>query len=82
MFVDGGPFARERSELSNVLCRASLSDMHLQPISWQPGQAKATPNPFSWTNLSSIIFVEQPVGTGFSQGVPTATVCCTINSQT
>lgn len=27
-------------------------------------------NEFSWTNLSSILYVEQPVGTGFSQGVP------------
>lgn len=30
-------------------------------------------NDFSWTNLSSIIFVEQPVGTGYSQGVPNIT---------
>lgn len=42
------------------------------PITWSWGQAKATQNEFSWTNLSSILFVEQPVGTGFSQGTPTA----------
>lgn len=42
------------------------------PFSWSWGQAKPTPNEFSWTNLSSILFVEQPVGTGFSQGTPTA----------
>lgn len=41
-----------------------------QPISWSWGQAKATPNQYSWTNLSSILYVEQPVGTGFSQGTP------------
>ncbi|KAF8257528.1 alpha/beta-hydrolase [Lactarius quietus] len=40
------------------------------PISWQYGQAKPTPNPFSWTNLGHMLWVEQPVGTGFSQGVP------------
>ncbi|EPS99797.1 hypothetical protein FOMPIDRAFT_1123869 [Fomitopsis schrenkii] len=40
------------------------------PISWSWGQAKATPNQYSWTNLSSILYVEQPVGTGFSQGTP------------
>ncbi|KAK7676938.1 hypothetical protein QCA50_020056 [Cerrena zonata] len=40
------------------------------PFSWSYGQAKPTVNEFSWTNLSSILFVEQPVGTGFSQGVP------------
>ncbi|KAL4253795.1 Carboxypeptidase [Abortiporus biennis] len=40
------------------------------PFSWSLGQAKPTPNEFSWTNLSSILFLEQPVGTGFSQGTP------------
>ncbi|KAF8628120.1 hypothetical protein AX15_004076 [Amanita polypyramis BW_CC] len=42
------------------------------PISWGYGQAQATQNPYSWTNLSSVLWVEQPVGTGFSQGTPTA----------
>jgi len=42
------------------------------PFSWSLGQAQPTPNEFSWTNLSSILFLEQPVGTGFSQGTPTA----------
>ncbi|KAL7285862.1 hypothetical protein ACG7TL_000973 [Trametes sanguinea] len=27
-------------------------------------------NPWSWTNLSNVLWVEQPVGTGFSQGDP------------
>ncbi|TFY81154.1 hypothetical protein EWM64_g2853 [Hericium alpestre] len=27
-------------------------------------------NPWSWTNLSNVVWVEQPVGTGFSQGEP------------
>ncbi|KIM42681.1 hypothetical protein M413DRAFT_444355 [Hebeloma cylindrosporum] len=40
------------------------------PFSWGVGQAKPTPNEFSWTNLSSVLWVEQPVGTGFSQGKP------------
>lgn len=40
------------------------------PISWSYGQAKPTQNEFSWTNLSSVLWVEQPVGTGFSQGKP------------
>ena len=48
--------------------------MHLQPFSWSWGQAHPTQNEFSWTNLSSILFVEQPVGTGFSQGTPDVTV--------
>ncbi|KAF8812659.1 alpha/beta-hydrolase [Phlegmacium glaucopus] len=42
------------------------------PFSWSLGQAHPTQNEFSWTNLSSVLWVEQPVGTGFSQGKPTA----------
>ncbi|KAJ7083109.1 alpha/beta-hydrolase [Mycena belliarum] len=43
------------------------------PFQWGFGQAGPTPNPNSWTNLSSMIWVEQPVGTGFSQGKPNIT---------
>lgn len=33
------------------------------------------PNPYSWTNLSNVVWVEQPAGTGFSKkrGTPAAT---------
>ncbi|KAG1768812.1 Alpha/Beta hydrolase protein [Suillus occidentalis] len=40
------------------------------PFKWSWGQAKPTVNQRSWTNLSSVLWVEQPVGTGFSQGIP------------
>ncbi|KDQ52024.1 hypothetical protein JAAARDRAFT_40628 [Jaapia argillacea MUCL 33604] len=40
------------------------------PITWSWGQALPTQNEYSWTNLSSMLWVEQPVGTGFSQGTP------------
>ncbi|KAI0825257.1 alpha/beta-hydrolase [Trametes gibbosa] len=40
------------------------------PISWSWGQSEPTPNPWSWTNLTNVLWVEQPVGTGFSQGQP------------
>lgn len=40
------------------------------PISWNWGQAEPTPHPFSWTKLANVVWVEQPVGTGFSQGTP------------
>ncbi|CAL1711151.1 unnamed protein product [Somion occarium] len=43
------------------------------PISWSWGQSEPTPNPFSWTNLANVVWVEQPVGTGFSQGAPNIT---------
>ncbi|KAF8335897.1 alpha/beta-hydrolase [Cantharellus anzutake] len=40
------------------------------PFTWETGTAKPIPNQWSWTNLSHVLWVEQPVGTGFSQGVP------------
>lgn len=43
----------------------------LQPFSWAYGQYKPTMNEYSWTNLSSMLYIEQPVGTGYSQGTPT-----------
>jgi carboxypeptidase D len=43
------------------------------PVQWTWGQAYPSPNPYPWTNLSHVLWVEQPVGTGFSQGVPNIT---------
>ncbi|KAF9783688.1 alpha/beta-hydrolase [Thelephora terrestris] len=40
------------------------------PFSWGYGQYKPTVNEYSWTNLSSMLYIEQPVGTGFTQGTP------------
>jgi len=40
------------------------------PFQWGVGTAKPIVNEWSWTNLSSVLWVEQPVGTGFSQGTP------------
>jgi carboxypeptidase D len=54
---------------------------YVKPFQWSYGQAIPTQNEFSWTNLSSVLWVEQPVGTGFSQGTPNIQVlpyfvCC------
>jgi len=38
------------------------------------GTAKPVQNQYSWTNLSSVLYVEQPVGTGYSLGEPNAKV--------
>ncbi|KAJ3827452.1 alpha/beta-hydrolase [Lentinula raphanica] len=43
------------------------------PVTWSWGQSEPTPNPFSWTNLAHMLWVEQPVGTGFTQGTPNIT---------
>ncbi|KAL7772586.1 hypothetical protein CFE70_002545 [Pyrenophora teres f. teres 0-1] len=44
------------------------------PISWQYGSGPGPVyNPWNWANLTNMVWVEQPVGTGFTQGKPTAT---------
>ena len=43
------------------------------PWLWQPGTFLPVENPYTWANLSNVLWVEQPVGTGFSQGTVTAT---------
>ncbi|KAF3935065.1 hypothetical protein ABW20_dc0108203 [Dactylellina cionopaga] len=40
------------------------------PFTWKAGTFLPTPNEYTWTNLTNIVWVEQPVGTGFSQGEP------------
>ncbi|KAF2729635.1 carboxypeptidase cpdS precursor [Polyplosphaeria fusca] len=36
------------------------------PISWQYGTYKPVYNPWNWATLTNMVWVEQPVGTGFS----------------
>ncbi|KAF8671642.1 Alpha beta-hydrolase [Rhizoctonia solani] len=43
------------------------------PFTWPTGTAKPIRNQWAWTNLSHVLWVEQPVGTGFSQGIPNIT---------
>ncbi|KAJ2897215.1 hypothetical protein MKZ38_004862 [Zalerion maritima] len=43
------------------------------PFLWQYGTYKPIENPWSWHKLTNMVWVEQPVGTGFSQGTVTAT---------
>lgn len=40
---------------------------------WLPGQFAPEINPYSWVNLTNMLWIEQPVGTGFSIGEVTAT---------
>ncbi|CAL5872611.1 uncharacterized protein PFLUO_LOCUS6876 [Penicillium psychrofluorescens] len=40
---------------------------------WQPGTFAPVENPYSWVNLTNMLWVDQPVGTGYSIGTPTAT---------
>ena len=34
---------------------------------WQFGTYRPVPNTWAWTNLTNVVWVEQPIGTGFSR---------------
>lgn len=62
----------------NMVCIWKYSEVHgerdLQiDANTHAGTYKPVPNTYSWVNLTNMVWVEQPVGTGFSQGTPTAT---------
>ncbi|KAJ5614867.1 hypothetical protein N7528_008521 [Penicillium herquei] len=41
------------------------------PFLWQSGTYAPVQNPYSWTNLTNLVYVDQPAGTGFSPGPAT-----------
>lgn len=43
------------------------------PFSWKKGTWRPVPNPYSWNRLANMLWVEQPVGTGYTRGVPNIT---------
>jgi carboxypeptidase D len=63
IWLQGGPGA------------ASTAGLMLEngPILYQPGTVKPRQNTFSWTNLTNMVWIDQPVGTGFSVGTPNIT---------
>lgn len=63
IWLNGGPGC---SSLSGMLQENG-------PFLWPSGTFKPFTNPWSWHHISNIVYVEQPIGTGFSQGTVTAT---------
>lgn len=42
------------------------------PFLWQSGTYEPQRNPFSFTNLTNMVWIDQPIGTGFSPAAPGA----------
>ncbi|KAF2091336.1 alpha/beta-hydrolase [Saccharata proteae CBS 121410] len=43
------------------------------PVTWMPGTYLPVVNTYSWSNLSNVVWIDQPVGTGYSLGTPNVT---------
>lgn len=63
IWLNGGPGC---SSLSGLLTENG-------PFTWEAGTLAPVQNPYSWTNLTNMLWVEQPVGVGYSEGVPNIT---------
>lgn len=63
IWLNGGPGC---SSLSGFLTENG-------PFTWEAGTKSPVQNPYSWNNLTNMIWVEQPVGVGYSQGNPNIT---------
>ncbi|KAI1097427.1 Alpha/Beta hydrolase protein [Jackrogersella minutella] len=63
IWLNGGPGA---SSLEGLLEENG-------PFLWQFGTFKPVSNPWTWLNLTNVVWVEQPIGTGFTQGKASAT---------
>ncbi|KAK7756509.1 hypothetical protein SLS62_001343 [Diatrype stigma] len=42
------------------------------PVTWMPGTYKPIRNEWSWHQLSNVVWIDQPIGTGYTTGEPTA----------
>jgi carboxypeptidase D len=77
-FPSTNPVAQENKEILIYLTGgpgcSSIGELLQQngPISWPPGTFQPVQNKWSWHRLTNVVWVDQPLGTGFAQGAPTA----------
>ncbi|KAH6635679.1 Alpha/Beta hydrolase protein, partial [Chaetomium sp. MPI-SDFR-AT-0129] len=55
IYLTGGPGCSSMGELLQLN----------GPLSWQPGTLQPIPNAWSWHRLTNVVWIDQPVGTGF-----------------
>ncbi|CAJ2505982.1 Uu.00g001120.m01.CDS01 [Anthostomella pinea] len=63
VWLNGGPGC---SSLSGLLTENG-------PFTWEAGTLAPVQNPYSWTNLTNMVWIEQPIGVGYTQGTPDIT---------
>lgn len=78
-FPSTNPAAQQNKEILIYLTGgpgcSSIGELLQQngPFMWQPGTFQPIQNKWSWHRLTNVVWIDQPVGRGFSQGTPTAT---------
>ncbi|KAF2114000.1 serine carboxypeptidase [Lophiotrema nucula] len=63
VWLNGGPGC---SSLSGLLTENG-------PFTWEAGTLAPVQNPYTWVNLTNMVWIEQPVGVGYDQGTPNIT---------
>lgn len=63
IWLNGGPGC---SSLAGLLTENG-------PFLWQSGTKAPVKNPYSWARLTNMVWIEQPVGTGYTTGSPNIT---------
>lgn len=68
-------FAKSECRFNGGPGCSSLSGLLTEngPFTWESGTLAPVQNPYTWVNLTNMLWVEQPVGVGYSQGVPNIT---------
>ncbi|KAK0641494.1 Alpha/Beta hydrolase protein [Cercophora newfieldiana] len=77
-FPSTNPVAQEKKEILIWLTGgpgcSSVGELLQEngPMLWVPGTLKPVENKWSWHHLTNVVWIDQPVGSGFSQGTPSA----------